>query len=1013
MLFGFPRVATAAPAPDLNNDGIPERIVTPSLYSRAHPSSVAIVDGVSGAAIRRLSIGDPDEAFGWSACWVGDADTDGLPDVAVSAPMAPSGAGFGRVYVFSSATGAVIFDLAPIQSGQFGLRIHSAGDLTGDGIDDIGVWSHLIDPAGAPLDVYWVFSGRTGEQVRPTVGIAELGEIKRADVDGSLLVDAEDVVEVASALGNEPSGAAQAMDVDRDGSIVVQDVLTVIGNIGAVIDAPPQPLAFVGWSTPEAVSDQLRESYIYRICPGYPLCSGTGGGNGSGAGGSGTIIIPSGHADDPGDPDNTRDPCSPSITRSSKYICLRPEQDCTEIALSAAGGTGTAWYMWEVTGGVFVLQDGNWTATTIGKTVTLLVCNPGIVTVTLSRAGSGCPTPNRRVFRAFRADIDIDSDNSGHLDDPLLSAHEEEVEQMGPDPQHPGKVIQVGNWDADLDGIENRLDGFDLLGAPITIDDSSPHVVPRLAISIRGPIEANTTVSITYAGANPLAPPTDPSNPFVPPPKPLRLWTVPTSSPRDPRPLLQGGNYLAPGEYRFQELEDRLGPGLWWLWVEGTHPELTAVSVAVDPDGPAFPTRSDIRPGGYAPYMCADAVQITCSQLTLEGRGIQSGTQCVPEADADQWYGFVGSALRADPLDLGDPGVDPYQSLPVGSFMLHRLVIDDWRSFQSTGVTIGGQTLGIFPIGTGKQATPWFLVTDAAPAAQSNPGYPVVILPGGPSTISYNPEQPTTVLASAARRGYVKSLQRLVDAVVDAFDELPAGTNPNHDGAYGDLIHREVSQRLPSSGGRWKASVWVDLDTRQVLSVGSLDFTTNNARHVELDIAYLKYGRTIRAEQVFNPEDIEDVFEIKTSHTGKISPLQLRKYHEAMGRPPQQVWTAKRLRVIDGVQHIGVNNRALNRMDMAKKVGVVGAVVVGTGCIISIVSGEEQERFDELVVAMRDYRSSGNDPHATILNGVVLMDKMRAWLDSWCPLDLAKNLINAVLTRKIIDDLWRDVAEGE
>lgn len=85
LCLGTLQVGTAAGAPDLNHDGTPEQIATPTALSRADQSSVLIRDGATGAAIRRISLGDPDDALGWSACRIGDADADGVPDNLVQA----------------------------------------------------------------------------------------------------------------------------------------------------------------------------------------------------------------------------------------------------------------------------------------------------------------------------------------------------------------------------------------------------------------------------------------------------------------------------------------------------------------------------------------------------------------------------------------------------------------------------------------------------------------------------------------------------------------------------------------------------------------------------------------------------------------------------------------------------------------------------------------------------------------------------------------------------------------
>jgi hypothetical protein len=83
---------------------------------------------------------------------VGDVDGDGIPDVAVGAP-GQNRAGQddqGRAFVFSGATGArlqTLDDPVPQAQAHFGSALAGVGDVDGDGVPDLAV--------GAPVqDVY-------------------------------------------------------------------------------------------------------------------------------------------------------------------------------------------------------------------------------------------------------------------------------------------------------------------------------------------------------------------------------------------------------------------------------------------------------------------------------------------------------------------------------------------------------------------------------------------------------------------------------------------------------------------------------------------------------------------------------------------------------------------------------------------------------------------------------------------------------------------------------------------
>ena len=142
------------------------------------------VDVFSGATRTLMrSLHDPEGKsgmrFGYAVASVGDVDGDGVEDIAVGAP-GPSGfvplpcdptqpscpppAEWGRVFLFSGATGAMLRKILPTSEFfAFGLSLAALGDVNGDGVPDLAV--------GAPelLNNRWgevyAFSGKTGGQL--------------------------------------------------------------------------------------------------------------------------------------------------------------------------------------------------------------------------------------------------------------------------------------------------------------------------------------------------------------------------------------------------------------------------------------------------------------------------------------------------------------------------------------------------------------------------------------------------------------------------------------------------------------------------------------------------------------------------------------------------------------------------------------------------------------------------------------------------------------------------------
>lgn len=96
------------------------------------------------------------DQFGWIARNIGDVDGDGVADVTTSAPTnSEAGAAAGKIYVYSSRTGELIWSASGNEKAQLGLGIEAAGDVNADGIPDV--------LAGAPGEnKAYAYSGEDG-----------------------------------------------------------------------------------------------------------------------------------------------------------------------------------------------------------------------------------------------------------------------------------------------------------------------------------------------------------------------------------------------------------------------------------------------------------------------------------------------------------------------------------------------------------------------------------------------------------------------------------------------------------------------------------------------------------------------------------------------------------------------------------------------------------------------------------------------------------------------------------
>lgn len=100
------------------------------------------------------------DQFGWIARNIGDVDGDGVPDFVTSAPTsAAGGENAGRIYVYSTKSGKLLWKADGHKGDQLGTGLEAAGDTNRDGIPDVVASA----PGGGYVNIY---SGRDGRVLR-------------------------------------------------------------------------------------------------------------------------------------------------------------------------------------------------------------------------------------------------------------------------------------------------------------------------------------------------------------------------------------------------------------------------------------------------------------------------------------------------------------------------------------------------------------------------------------------------------------------------------------------------------------------------------------------------------------------------------------------------------------------------------------------------------------------------------------------------------------------------------
>lgn len=168
----------ARPIGDADRDGVTD-VVTSAPGTGARPAGrVYLYSTKTGALLWKVD-GQTGDSLGTGVEGAGDTNKDGVPDVIASAP------GNGRAYVYSGTDGRVLLTLsAETQSDAFGRHVSGAGDVDRDGHADVIVGAPANAANGNGAGRAYVYSGKdgrvlltlTGEQAGDGFGSTVAGE---------------------------------------------------------------------------------------------------------------------------------------------------------------------------------------------------------------------------------------------------------------------------------------------------------------------------------------------------------------------------------------------------------------------------------------------------------------------------------------------------------------------------------------------------------------------------------------------------------------------------------------------------------------------------------------------------------------------------------------------------------------------------------------------------------------------------------------------------------------------
>ena len=227
-------------AGDVNGDGFADLIVGAWLDDNngIESGSAQVFSGSDGSVLYNFDGDSAGDSLGFSVSGAGDVNGDGFADLLVGAPRDDNnGLTSGSVRVLSGSDGSALYNFdGDSPSTGFGASVSGAGDVNGDGFADIIVGAEGDDTNGSDSGSARVFSGSDGSIlynfgvdlsfIRFGTSVSGAGDVNGDGFDDLIVGD--------RSLGSSQPNRAQVFS-GADGSLLYNFDIGSVGNGLSVI----------------------------------------------------------------------------------------------------------------------------------------------------------------------------------------------------------------------------------------------------------------------------------------------------------------------------------------------------------------------------------------------------------------------------------------------------------------------------------------------------------------------------------------------------------------------------------------------------------------------------------------------------------------------------------------------------------------------------------------------------------------------------------------------------------